>query len=90
MSKPNESYNIGGFNEWRNIDLIKLLIKIVDKQLGRQEGTSEKLITFVEDRKGHDFRYAIDSTKLKSDLGWKPSIRLEEGLEKTVKWYLDN
>ena len=88
--KLNETYNIGSFNEWRNIDLIKLLIKIVDKQLGREEGASEKLIIFIKDREGHDFRYAIDATKLKTELGWEPSMQFEEGLEKTVKWYLDN
>jgi len=88
--KIGETYNIGGFNEWRNIDLIKVLIKTVDKLLGRQEGTSEKLITFVTDRAGHDFRYAIDSSKLKNELGWQPSLQFEEGIEKTVKWYLEN
>ncbi len=85
-----DTYNIGGFNEWKNIDLIKVIIKTVDKLLGRVEGTSEKLITFIEDRAGHDFRYAIDSTKLKEELGWKPSLQFEEGIEKTVKWYLEN
>ncbi len=88
--KVNESYNVGGSNEWRNIDLVKLLIDIVDKKLARQKGASERLIIFIEDRKGHDFRYAIDSKKLKTELGWKPSIKLEEGLEKTVDWYLSN
>lgn len=85
-----ETYNIGGFNEWTNIDLIKVLIKTVDKQLGREPGESEKLITYVTDRAGHDLRYAIDSTKLKEELGWEPSLQFEEGVEKTVKWYLDN
>lgn len=85
-----ETYNIGGFNEWKNIDLIKVMIKTVDRLLGRQEGTSEKLITYVTDRAGHDLRYAIDSTKLKTELGWEPSLQFEEGIEKTVKWYLDN
>ena len=85
-----ETYNIGGFNEWKNIDLIKVLIKTVDKLLGRPEGTSDKLITYVTDRAGHDLRYAIDSTKLKNELGWEPSLQFEEGIEKTVKWYLDN
>lgn len=85
-----DTYNIGGFNEWKNIDLIKVIIKTVDKLLGRADGTSEKLITFIEDRAGHDFRYAIDSTKLKEELGWEPSLQFEEGIEKTVKWYLDN
>lgn len=88
--KLGETYNIGGFNEWKNIDLIKVLIKTVDKILGREEGTSEKLISYVKDRAGHDYRYAIDSTKLKEELGWEPSLQFEEGIEKTVKWYLDN
>jgi dTDP-glucose 4,6-dehydratase len=88
--KVNETYNIGGFNEWKNIDLIKVIIKTVDRMLGRDEGTSDKLITYVTDRAGHDLRYAIDSTKLKNELGWKPSLQFEEGIEKTVKWYLDN
>lgn len=85
-----ETYNIGGFNEWKNIDLIHVLIKTVDRLLGRSEGTSEKLITYVTDRAGHDLRYAIDSGKLKNELGWEPSLQFEEGIEKTVKWYLDN
>ncbi|MGI6341490.1 MAG: dTDP-glucose 4,6-dehydratase [Bacteroidales bacterium] len=85
-----ETYNIGGFNEWKNIDLIKVLIKTVDRQLGRPEGESLKLITFVTDRAGHDLRYAIDATKLKNELGWEPSLQFEEGIEKTVKWYLNN
>lgn len=85
-----DTYNIGGFNEWKNIDLIKVLIKVVDKFLGRDEGASEKLITHVKDRAGHDFRYAIDASKLKNELGWKPSLQFEEGIEKTVKWYLKN
>lgn len=85
-----ESYNIGGFNEWRNIDLVRLLIKTVDRLLGRPEGSSEGLITYVMDRAGHDLRYAIDATKLKEELGWEPSLQFEEGLEKTVRWYLDN
>jgi dTDP-glucose 4,6-dehydratase len=88
--KLNETYNIGGFNEWKNIDLIKVLIKTVDRMLGRAEGSSDKLITFVKDRAGHDLRYAIDSLKLKNELGWEPSLQFEEGIEKTVKWYLDN
>ena len=88
--KLNETYNIGGFNEWKNIDLIKVIIKTVDRLLGRKEGTSDKLITYVKDRAGHDLRYAIDSTKLKNELGWEPSLQFEEGIEKTVKWYLDN
>lgn len=85
-----ETYNIGGFNEWKNIDLIKVMIKTVDRLLGREEGSSEKLITYVTDRAGHDLRYAIDSTKLKNELGWEPSLQFEEGIEKTVRWYLDN
>lgn len=88
--KIGETYNIGGFNEWKNIDLIKVIIKTVDRLLGREEGASNKLITFVPDREGHDLRYAIDSTKLKKELGWVPSLQFEEGIEKTVQWYLDN
>jgi dTDP-glucose 4,6-dehydratase len=88
--KLGETYNIGGFNEWKNIDLIKVMIKTVDRLLGREEGTSDKLITYVTDRAGHDLRYAIDSTKLKNELGWEPSLQFEEGIEKTVAWYLDN
>ncbi len=88
--KDGDTYNIGGHNEWTNIDLIKLLCRIMDKKLGRQEGSSEKLITFVTDRAGHDLRYAIDSSKLQRELGWKPSLQFEEGLEKTVDWYLEN
>lgn len=85
-----ETYNIGGFNEWKNIDLVKLLCKQMDSALERTPGTSEKLITYVKDRPGHDLRYAIDSTKIKDELGWKPSLTFEEGLKKTVQWYLDN
>lgn len=85
-----DTYNIGGFNEWKNIDLIRVIIKTVDRLLGNPEGTSEHLITFVTDRAGHDMRYAIDSTKLKNELGWEPSLQFEEGIEKTVRWYLDN
>ena len=85
-----EKYNIGGLNEWKNIDLVKLLIKIMDKKLGRPEGTSEQLIQHVPDRPGHDKRYAIDATRLTNELGWKPSVTFEEGLEKTVDWYLQN
>ena len=85
-----DTYNIGGFNEWKNIDLIKVIIKTVDRLLGNPEGTSECLITYVTDRKGHDFRYAIDSNKLKHELGWEPSLQFEEGIERTVRWYLDN
>ena len=88
--KLGETYNIGGFNEWKNIDLIKVMIKTVDQLLGREEGTSEKLITYVKDRAGHDLRYAIDATKLKEELGWEPSLKFEEGIEKTVEWYLNN
>ena len=88
--KLGETYNIGGFNEWKNIDLIKVMIKTVDRLLGREEGTSDKLITYVTDRAGHDLRYAIDSTKLKKELGWEPSLQFEEGIEKTVAWYLEN
>ena len=85
-----ETYNIGGFNEWKNIDLIKVIIKTVDRLLGREEGTSNKLITYVTDRAGHDLRYAIDSSKLKEELGWEPSLQFQEGIEKTVAWYLEN
>ena len=85
-----ETYNIGGFNEWKNIDLIKVMIKTVDRILGNPEGYSESLITYVTDRLGHDARYAIDSTKLQKELGWEPSLQFEEGIEKTVRWYLDN
>ena len=88
--KLGDTYNIGGFNEWKNIDLIKVMIKTVDRMLAREEGSSEKLITYVTDRAGHDLRYAIDSSKLKNELGWEPSLQFEEGIEKTVKWYLDN
>ena len=84
------TYNIGGLNEWKNIDLIKLLIKIVDSELGREEGSSENLISFVKDRAGHDLRYAIDASKLCGELGWKPTVTFEEGVLKTVKWYLAN
>lgn len=85
-----ETYNIGGFNEWKNIDLIKVIVRTVDRLLGNPEGKSEKLITYVTDRAGHDLRYAIDSRKLKNELGWEPSLQFEEGIEKTVRWYLDN
>jgi dTDP-glucose 4,6-dehydratase len=85
-----ETYNIGGNNEWKNIDLIHLLCKIADRKLNRENGSSAKLITFVKDRAGHDLRYAIDSSKLQRELGWKPSLKFEEGLEKTVEWYLSN
>ena len=85
-----ETYNIGGFNEWKNIDIIKVVIKTVDRLLGRKDGEDMDLITFVTDRAGHDLRYAIDSTKLQKELGWEPSLQFEEGIEKTVRWYLDN
>ncbi|MFK8275595.1 dTDP-glucose 4,6-dehydratase [Capnocytophaga cynodegmi] len=88
--KIGDTYNIGGFNEWKNIDLIRVIIKEVDKQLGRPEGSSEKLITFVTDRAGHDLRYAIDATKIKEELGWEPSLQFEEGIQRTVAWYLQN
>jgi len=89
-AKTGETYNIGGHNEWKNIDLIKLLCKIMDEKLGREAGSSEKLITYVTDRAGHDMRYAIDSTKLQENLDWVPSLQFEEGLAKTVDWYLEN
>jgi dTDP-glucose 4,6-dehydratase len=85
-----ETFNIGGHNEWKNIDLIKVMCKVMDKKLGREAGTSEKLITYVTDRAGHDLRYAIDSTKLQDELGWKPSLQFEEGIEKTIDWYMQN
>ena len=85
-----DTYNIGGFNEWKNIDIIHVIIKTVDRLLGNPEGYSEGLITYVMDRMGHDLRYAIDSTKLKNELGWEPSLQFEEGIERTVQWYLDN
>ena len=88
--KVADTYNIGGFNEWKNIDIVKLLIKVVDRQLGNEEGASLDLITYVTDRAGHDLRYAIDSTKLQRELGWEPSLQFEEGIEKTIRWYLDN
>lgn len=88
--KLGQSYNVGGFNEWKNIDLVHLLCKVMDKKLGRAEGDSAKLITYVTDRPGHDLRYAIDATKLNKELGWSPSLQFEEGLEKTVDWYLNN
>jgi len=88
--KNHETYNIGGFNEWKNIDLVKLLCQIMDEKLGREKGKSQTLITFVKDRPGHDLRYAIDASKINKELGWKPSVTFEEGLEKTINWYLDN
>ena len=88
--RTGETYNIGGFNEWKNIDLVKLLVDTTDRLLGRAPGEDRDLITFVTDRAGHDLRYAIDSTKLRDELGWEPSLQFEEGIEKTVRWYLDN
>lgn len=90
QGKVGETYNIGGFNEWKNIDLIHLLCKVMDQELNRPQGDSAGLITFVKDRAGHDQRYAIDAEKLSSELGWKPSLQFEEGLTKTVRWYLSN
>jgi dTDP-glucose 4,6-dehydratase len=88
--KVGETYNIGGFNEWKNIDLVKLLCRLMDEKLGRQTGESEQLITYVKDRPGHDRRYAIDATKINKELGWKPSVTFEEGLSQTIDWYLKN
>jgi len=88
--KIGETYNIGGWNEWTNIDLVKEMCRILDEKLNRSAGTSEQLITFVQDRAGHDMRYAIDATKIKNELGWVPSLQFEEGLEKTIDWYLNN
>ena len=88
--KPGEIYNIGGNNEWKNIDLIRLLCGIMDDKLGRPHGTSEGLITYVKDRAGHDLRYAIDSSLIRKELGWEPSLRFEQGLALTVDWYLEN
>ncbi len=88
--KNAENYNVGGFNEWKNIDLVRELCRQMDQKLGRQKGESEELITFVKDRPGHDLRYAIDATKINSELGWKPSVTFEEGLSKTIDWYLEN
>ncbi len=85
-----ETYNVGGFNEWKNIDLIKLLCRLMDEKLENEIGTSEKLITFIKDRPGHDFRYALDGSKINKDLGWNPSISFEEGLSRTIDWYLNN
>ncbi|MGQ8335615.1 dTDP-glucose 4,6-dehydratase [Sunxiuqinia sp. A32] len=90
QGKAGETYNIGGHNEWKNIDLIRLMCQIMDRKLDRESGNSEKLISFVKDRAGHDLRYAIDSTKLQKELGWVPSLQFEEGLEKTIDWYLEN
>lgn len=88
--KNHETYNIGGFNEWKNIDLVKILCRIMDEKLGRPEGTSQGLITYVKDRPGHDLRYAIDASKINQELGWAPSVTFEEGLEQTIDWYLSN
>ena len=88
--KNHETYNIGGFNEWQNIDLVKLLCQIMDSKLQRKPGTSAELITYVKDRPGHDLRYAIDASKINKELGWKPSVTFEQGLERTVNWYLNN
>ena len=88
--KVGETYNIGGFNEWKNIDIVRLLCSIMDRKLGRVEGTSKQLITYVTDRAGHDLRYAIDAAKISRELGWEPSLQFEEGIEKTVDWYLAN
>ena len=88
--KNHETYNIGGFNEWQNIDLIKVLCALMDERLGRKKGMSEKLITYVKDRPGHDLRYAIDASKINKELGWRPTVTFEEGLEKTIDWYFDN
>lgn len=88
--KNHETYNIGGFNEWQNIDLVKLLCEIMDSKLGREPGISAQLITYVKDRPGHDLRYAIDASKINKELGWKPSVTFEQGLERTVNWYLNN
>ncbi len=90
QGKINDTYNIGGFNEWKNIDLIKLLCKIMDEKLGRSEGESEQLITYIKDRPGHDRRYAIDAMKINKELGWYPSVTFEQGLEETITWYLEN
>lgn len=90
QGKNHETYNIGGFNEWKNIDLVKLLCKLMDQKLGRAAGTAEQLITFVKDRPGHDLRYAIDASKINRELGWKPSVTFEEGLSKSIDWYLEN
>lgn len=90
QGKSGETYNVGGFNEWKNIDIVKLLCQKMDEKLGREKGSSEKLITYVTDRAGHDHRYAIDATKIQKELGWEPSLQFEEGITKTIDWYLDN
>ena len=88
--KDKETYNIGGFNEWKNLDLVMLLCKLMDEKLGRNAGESAELITYVKDRPGHDLRYAIDATKINKELGWEPSVTFEEGLSQTIDWYLQN
>jgi len=90
QGKNGDTYNIGGFNEWKNIDLVKLLCEQMDKKLGNAPGTSDELITYVKDRPGHDRRYAIDATKINQELGWKPSVTFEEGLQQTIDWYFEN
>jgi len=90
QGKNGDTYNIGGFNEWKNIDLVKLLCEVMDKKLGNAPGTSEALITYVKDRPGHDRRYAIDASKINKELGWKPSVNFEEGLQQTINWYFEN
>ena len=85
-----ETYNIGGHNEWKNIDLVNLLCDVMDEKIGNEKGSSRKLITYVKDRAGHDLRYAIDASKIQKELGWEPSVTFEKGLEKTVDWYLNN
>jgi dTDP-glucose 4,6-dehydratase len=90
QGKVHDTYNIGGYNEWKNIDLVKLLCNLMDKKLGRPEGDSEQLITYIKDRPGHDRRYAIDASKITNELGWKPSVTFEEGLQQTIDWYMDN
>jgi len=90
QGQAGETYNIGGFNEWKNIDIVRLLCEKMDEKLGREPGTSEKLITFVKDRAGHDLRYAIDASKIQKELGWEPSLQFEEGISKTIDWYLEN
>ena len=88
--KIKETYNIGGFNEWKNINLVKLLCQQMDKKIGKESGSSEKLITYIKDRPGHDLRYAIDASKINKELGWSPTVTFEEGLSKTIDWYLKN
>jgi dTDP-glucose 4,6-dehydratase len=90
QGKKGDTYNIGGFNEWKNIDLVKLLCKLMDEKSGNRAGSSEQLITYIKDRPGHDRRYAIDASKINKELGWKPSVTFEEGLGQTIDWYLQN